>query len=309
MLKVIYDLSQFNPSTQPLVTIGTFDGVHAGHKQVIQRLVENAQEQNVESMLITFEPHPREALGLGKIALLSLLEEKIKLLESTDLDFLLVLPFTHEFSQLTAMDFIHEYLVKRMNISGIILGYDHKFGNKREGSIELLKEELLPLGIGVEEIPAQAVDSIIVSSTKIRNALTLGNPEEANRLLGYNYAFEGKVVHGLKNGRMLGYPTANLQPTSPSKLIPGKGVYAVQCFVHEMVYKGMMNIGMRPTLDGLQEVIEVHFLDFNSDIYGATVRVELHERIRDEQKFKGLTELKEQLARDEKHVRSTFLLS
>lgn len=309
MLEVIQDLSKFKPSTKPLVTIGTFDGVHAGHMQVIQRLVENAQAQNVESMLITFDPHPREALGLGKIALLSLLGEKIKLLESTDLDFLLVLPFTREFSELSALEFIHEYLVKQLNISGIILGYDHKFGNKREGGIELLKQELLPLGVGVEEIPAQAVDSIIVSSTKIRHALTLGNPKEANRLLGYNYAFEGKVVHGLKNGRMLGYPTANLEPTSPSKLIPGKGVYAVQCFVNNLQCKGMMNIGIRPTLDGLQEVIEVHLLDFNSDIYGATVRVELHERIRDEQKFSSLNELKEQLARDEKHVRSTFLLS
>ncbi|MFM7723210.1 MAG: riboflavin biosynthesis protein RibF, partial [Bacteroidota bacterium] len=251
----------------------------------------------------------REALGLGKIVLLSLLGEKIKLLESTDLDFLLVLPFTREFSELSALEFIHEYLIKQLNISGIILGYDHKFGNKREGGIELLKQELLPLGVGVEEIPAQAVDSIIVSSTKIRHALTLGNPKEANRLLGYNYAFEGKVVHGLKNGRMLGYPTANLEPTSPSKLIPGRGVYAVQCFVNNLQFKGMMNIGIRPTLDGLQEVIEVHLLDFNSDIYGATVRVELHERIRDEQKFSSLNELKEQLARDEKHVRSTFLLS
>lgn len=309
MLKVIQDLSKFKPSTKPLVTIGTFDGVHAGHKQVIQRLVENAQSQNVESMLITFDPHPREALGLGKIALLSLLGEKIKLLESTDLDFLLVLPFTREFSELSALEFIHEYLVKQLDISGIILGYDHKFGNKREGSIELLKQELVPLGIGVEEIPAQAVDSIIVSSTKIRHALTLGNPEEAKRLLGYNYAFEGMVVHGLKNGRMLGYPTANLQPSSPSKLIPGKGVYAVHCFVNNIQCKGMMNIGIRPTLDGLQEVIEVHLLDFNSDIYGATVRVELHERIRDEQKFNGLNELKEQLSRDEKHVRSTFLFA
>lgn len=292
-----------------MVTIGTYDGVHAGHKQVIQRLVENARDQNVESMLITFDPHPREALGLGKIALLSLLSEKIKLLQSTALDYLLVLPFTREFSELSALEFIHEHLVKQLDISGIILGYDHKFGNKREGSIELLKQELIPLGIGVEEIPAQAVDSIIVSSTKIRNALTLGNPEEANRLLGYHYAFEGKVVHGLKNGRMLGYPTANLQPTSPSKLIPGKGVYAVQCFVNDVQHKGMMNIGMRPTLDGLQEVIEVHLLDFNSDIYGATVRIEMHERIRNEQKFKGLNELKEQLANDEKHVRNTFLLS
>jgi riboflavin kinase/FMN adenylyltransferase len=165
------------------------------------------------------------------------------------------------------------------------------------------------LGIGVEEIPAQAVDSIIVSSTKIRNALSKGNLKEANRLLGYNYAFEGKVVHGLKNGRKIGYPSANLEPISTAKLIPGKGVYAVQCCVNDEQYKGMMNIGRRPTLNGLEEVIEVHIFDFNADIYGARVRVELHEKIRDEQKYKDLNELKEQLARDEIQVRSTFLPS
>ena len=240
MLKVIYDLAQFKPSTKPLVTIGTYDGVHSGHKQVIQRLVESAKEQGVESMLITFDPHPREALGLGNISLLSLLEEKVKLLESTDLDYLLVLPFTHEFSQLSAREFIHEYLVKTIKISGIILGYDHKFGNKREGTIELLKQELNPLGVDVEEIPAQAVDSIIVSSTKIRTALVAGNTMEANRLLGYHYAFEGTVVHGFKNGRKLGYPTANLLPNSPSKLIPGKGVYTVICSFDESKHQGMM---------------------------------------------------------------------
>jgi riboflavin kinase/FMN adenylyltransferase len=294
---------------RPLVTIGTYDGVHSGHKEVIRRLVESAKDQGVDSMLITLDPHPKEALGLGNISLLSLLEEKVKLLEATDLDYLLILPFTQEFSQLTAMVFIHEYLVKRIEISGIILGYDHKFGNNREGGIELLMQELLPLGIGVEEIPAQAVDSIIVSSTKIRNALSKGNLKEANRLLGYNYAFEGKVVHGLKNGRKIGYPSANLEPISTAKLIPGKGVYAVQCCVNDEQYKGMMNIGRRPTLNGLEEVIEVHIFDFNADIYGARVRVELHEKIRDEQKYKDLNELKEQLARDEIQVRSTFLPS
>jgi riboflavin kinase/FMN adenylyltransferase len=294
---------------RPLVTIGTYDGVHSGHKEVIRRLVESAKDQGVDSMLITLDPHPKEALGLGNISLLSLLEEKVKLLEATDLDYLLILPFTQEFSQLTAMVFIHEYLVKRIEISGIILGYDHKFGNNREGGIELLMQELLPLGIGVEEIPAQAVDSIIVSSTKIRNALSKGNLKEANRLLGYTYAFEGKVVHGLKNGRKIGYPSANLEPISTAKLIPGKGVYAVQCCVNDEQYKGMMNIGRRPTLNGLEEVIEVHIFDFNADIYGARVRVELHEKIRDEQKYKDLNELKEQLARDEIQVRSTFLPS
>lgn len=307
MLKVIYDLALFKPSTKPLVTIGTYDGVHSGHKQVIQRLVESAKEQGVESMLITFDPHPREALGLGNISLLSLLDEKVKLLEATDLDYLLVLPFTQQFSQLSAREFIHEYLVKTIKISGIILGYDHKFGNKREGTIELLEQELNPLGVGVEEIPAQAVDSIIVSSTKIRTALVAGNTMEANRLLGYHYAFEGTVVHGFQNGRKIGYPTANLLPNSPSKLIPGKGVYTVICSFDDSKHQGMMNIGTRPTLNGLQEVIEVHIFDFNSDIYGAKVHVELHERLRDEQKFENLHELQEQLTKDEANARRTFL--
>lgn len=308
-MKVIHNLLQFRPSTKPLVTIGTFDGVHSGHKQVLLRLVESARNQNVESMLITFDPHPREALGFGKLALLSLLEEKIRLLESTNLDYLLVLPFTKEFSKLTALEFIHEYLVKRLDISGIILGYDHKFGNKREGGIELLRQEFEPLAIGVEEISAQAVDSIIVSSTKIRNALITGNSTEANRLLGYNYSFEGQVVHGAKKGRTFGYPTANLRPTSASKLIPGQGVYAVKCHFNGQSHWGMMNIGLRPTLAGEQEVIEVHVLDFNADIYDTTVRIEMHDRLRNEQRFRDLNELKEQLSKDEAHVRRTFLLS
>jgi riboflavin kinase/FMN adenylyltransferase len=306
-MTVLNDIHQLPSSFRPFVTIGTFDGVHRGHKKVIQRLVERAQEQGVASMLITFDPHPREALGLGKIALLTDLEEKIALLKETALDYLLVIPFTQAFSQLTAKEFIDQYLVKRLNISGIILGYDHKFGNRREGNIDLLRHELEPLGIAVEEISAQAVDEIIISSTKIRHALSSGNPFEAMRLLGYPYSFEGVVVHGAKNGRLIGFPTANLAPNSASKVIPGTGVYAVQCTLDDQPFLGMMNHGSRPTVDGIKEVVEVHFLDFNSDIYGRTVRVQLYDRIRDEQKFNGLNELKEQLVKDEAYVRRRFM--
>lgn len=307
IMKVFYDLSELNITSNPLVTIGTFDGVHLGHKQVIEKMVQMARKKGVECMLITFDPHPREALGLGEISLLSILEEKILLLQETELDFLLVVPFTKEFSQLTALDFIHQYLVQRLAISGVILGYDHKFGNNREGNIGLLRRELSPQGIEVVEISAQAVDSIIVSSTKIRNALSSGNPKEANRLLGYHYSFVGTVVHGAKNGRTLSYPTANLELRSCSKLIPGQGVYAVKCEIAASSYWGMMNIGIRPTLHGIKEVIEVHILDFNSDIYGSEVRVFMHDRIRNERKFNTLNELKEQLSQDEAHLRHYFL--
>ena len=303
-MKVLRDIQHLPPLNRPLVTIGTFDGVHLGHKQVLSQLVQEARKNGVDSLLITFDPHPRQALGLGEIALLSLLEEKLNLLSETGLDYVLVIPFTLAFSQKSAIEFIHEYLLESLTISGIFLGYDHKFGNKREGSVVLLKRELEPMGIQVREIPAHAVDSITISSTKIRNFLIQGNAAEANQLLGYAYSFSGKVGHGEKRGRTLGFPTANIEIEDPSKLLPGRGVYAVRCGIGKSAHFGMMNIGQRPTVGGMHQTIEVYVLNFNRDIYGEIVEITVLEKIRDERSFSSLEALKEQLTRDEALVRT-----
>ena len=211
----------------PLVTLGTYDGVHVGHRMILTQLIQKAAEASKDSMLITFDPHPRQALGLGEVSLLSTLDEKIELLEQTGLDYLMVLPFTKEFSNQSATEFINRVLIEQLNISEIILGYDHKFGHNREGDVHLLANILGKTGRLVTEIPAQDVDEIIVSSTKIRTALVQGDLEGANRLLGYQYQIQGKVVAGNKLGKTIGFPTANIEPTTSSKLIPGDGVYAV----------------------------------------------------------------------------------
>ena len=292
---------------RPIITLGTYDGVHVGHRMILTQLIQKAAEASKDSMLITFDPHPRQALGLGEVSLLSTLDEKIELLAKTGLDYLLVLPFTKDLSSQSATEFINRVLIEQLNISEIILGYDHKFGHNREGDVHLLANILGKTGRLVTEIPAQDVDEIIVSSTKIRTALVQGDLETANRLLGYQYQIQGKVVAGNQLGRTIGFPTANIEPTTPSKLIPGDGVYAVKFRVNERPYLGMMNIGIRPTVsNSTHRVIEVHVLDFNADIYGEFVRITVCKRIRGEQVFSGLEALTEQLKKDEVDSRSFF---
>lgn len=307
MMKVLTSLSALPILRNPIVTLGTYDGVHIGHRSILTKLINKAKETGKDSMLITFDPHPRQALGLGEISLLSTLEEKVELLSNTGLNYLLVLPFTKEFSNQGARDFISNVLIDQLNISEIMLGYDHKFGHNREGDVQLLAEVLTKTNRFVTEIPAQDVDEIIVSSTKIRAALIQGEVERANRLLGYNYQIKGKVVAGNQLGRTIGFPTANIEPTNPSKLIPGDGVYAVKFMVKDSTHIGMMNIGVRPTVSNSQQrVIEVHLFDFNADIYGESVRITVCTHIRGEQVFSGLEALTEQLKKDEVDSRRFF---
>jgi riboflavin kinase/FMN adenylyltransferase len=307
MMKVLTSLSNLPILQNPIVTLGTYDGVHIGHRTILTQLINKAKETGKDSMLITFDPHPRQALGLGEVSLLSTLEEKTNLLSDTGLDYLLILPFTKEFSAQGANDFISNVLIDQLNISEIMLGYDHKFGHNREGDVHLLADVLTKTGRFVTEIPAQDVDEIIVSSTKIRTALIEGEIQTANRLLGYNYQVNGKVVAGNQLGRTIGFPTANIELINTSKLIPGNGVYAVELTVKGIPYHGMMNIGIRPTVDHSQNrVIEVHLFDFNSDIYGESVTITLHNHLRREQVFSGLEALTEQLKKDEVNSRRYF---
>ena len=307
MMKVLTSLSALPILRNPIVTLGTYDGVHIGHKTILTQLINKAKETGKDSMLITFDPHPRQALGLGEISLLSTLEEKINLLSETGLDYLLILPFTKEFSTQGATEFITNVLIDQLNISEIMLGYDHKFGHNREGDVHLLADVLTKTGRFVTEIPAQDVDEIIVSSTKIRTALIKGEIQTANRLLGYNYQVSGKVVLGNQLGRTIGFPTANIELTNTSKLIPGDGVYAVKLTAEGITHHGMMNIGIRPTVSNSQNrVIEVHLFDFNSDIYGGAVTISLCHRLRGEQTFSGIEALTEQLKKDEVDSRRYF---
>ncbi|MFM7566605.1 MAG: bifunctional riboflavin kinase/FAD synthetase [Flavobacteriales bacterium] len=303
-MNLIYGIDSLPPLAHPMVTIGTFDGVHEGHKKILHSLCEKAKSKGVDSMLITFEPHPRKALGLENLSMLSVSDEKMERLNSLPLDYVLVLPFTKAFSELSAATFIQTYLIDRLNISEIVLGYDHKFGNQREGNVELLKEILEPKGIEVTEIPAQNVDEIIISSTKIRKALAAGDLQTANRLLGYSYSLQGNVVLGNQKGRTLGFPTANIALSNEEKLIPGRGVYLVDVALQGTLKWGMMNIGIRPTLTEDEKItLEVHLLDFNADIYGEEVRVRFLEKIREEFVFSGPEALIEQLKKDEALVR------
>jgi riboflavin kinase/FMN adenylyltransferase len=307
MMKVLTSLSALPILRNPIVTLGTYDGVHIGHKTILTQLINKAKETGKDSMLITFDPHPRQALGLGEISLLSTLEEKINLLSETGLDYLLILPFTKEFSTQGATEFITNVLIDQLNISEIMLGYDHKFGHNREGDVHLLADVLTKTGRFVTEIPAQDVDEIIVSSTKIRTALIEGEIQTANRLLDYNYQVSGKVVLGNQLGRTIGFPTANIELTNTSKLIPSDGVYAVKLTVEGITHHGMMNIGIRPTVSNSQNrVIEVHLFDFNSDIYGESVTITVCNHLRREQVFSGIEALTEQLKKDEVNSRRYF---
>ncbi len=306
-MKVLSSLSALPVLRNPCVTLGTYDGVHVGHHMILKQLIHRAAETSKDSMLITFDPHPRQALGLGNVSLLTPLDEKIELLAKTGLDYLLVLPFTKEFSNQNATDFINRVLIQELNISEIILGYDHKFGHNREGDVHLLGNVLGKSGRLVTEIPAQDVDEIIVSSTRIRSALIQGDIETANRLLGYPYQINGKVVMGNQLGKTVGFPTANIELTNHSKLVPGNGVYAVKLRLKNRTHLGMMNIGVRPTVSNSRHrVIEVHLFDFNEDFYGESVSITIYNHIRMEQAFSGLEALTEQLKKDEINSRSFF---
>jgi riboflavin kinase/FMN adenylyltransferase len=299
-MKVYQGLEQFKPVKNAVVTQGTFDGVHSGHRQILKKLKELARQIDGETVLLTFFPHPRTVLypGEEEVKQLTTLDEKIALLSEMKIGHLVVLPFTHEFSQMTSLQFIKDVLVDSIGTKQLVIGYDHRFGKNREGTFEHLKEFAGLYGFEVQEIPEKDIDDVAISSTRIRNALNEGDVATANKYLESYYSLSGKVERGKQLGRQLGFPTANIKVADESKLVPADGVYAVNVTVDEMPYKGMMNIGFRPTVDGLNHALEVHIFDFENDIYDKTVKISFIHRIRDEMKFGGIEDLKNQLQID-----------
>ena len=304
MLKVIQSISNFTSEEQTYVTIGTFDGVHFGHQKIIEKLVNEAKKANKKSVLLTFFPHPRMVLQKdASLELINTIDERSALLERTGLDYLIIHPFSKEFSRTTALEFVRDILVNQLNISKLIIGYDHHFGKNREGNITQLTEYSHLYGFKVEEIPAQDIDDVSVSSTKIRRALASGNLKTANNYLGYNFMLNGNVINGKQLGGRIGYPTANIDVKENYKLIPKTGVYVVKSNIDNKTIFGMMNIGNRPTVNGNHQTIEVHFFDFNQDLYHQNLTIELIYFLRDEEKFDSIDSLIHQLKKDEHTAR------
>ena len=320
-MQVHRDLEQLPHFNNAVVTIGTFDGVHLGHQQIIAQLNEEAAKVNGETVIITFHPHPRKVVhDRPAIHILSTLNEKIALLEAKGIHHLVVIPFTGTFANQSAEDYIQDFLFEKFHPHTVIIGYDHRFGKGRSGDYHLLEEHGKRLGFLVKEIPEHVLNDITISSTRIREALLKSDLATANEYLGYDYFFEGLVVDGNKLGRTLGYPTANLHVQDKEKLVPGNGIYVVEAELveklqatssklsanHNTRFKGMMSIGIRPTINGKDRVIEVNLFDFNADIYGKTLRVYMRKYLREELKFNSLEELTDQLAIDKENSLSFF---
>ena len=299
-MKVYTSIEEFQNVDRPIVTTGTFDGVHFGHRKIIDRLKQVAQNCDGETVLLTFSPHPRMVLFPDDqdLKLLNTIEEKKQLLEKAGVQHLIVHSFTKEFSRISSINFVRDVLVNKLNTHKLVIGYNHHFGRNREGSFEHLQEFAPLYGFDVEEIPVQLLDNMGVSSTKIRKALFQGNVETAAEYLGYKYQLSGTVVKGNAIGRTIGFPTANLKLVDAKKIIPNDGVYAVWVTVDGVSYKGMMNIGKKPTINNLTRTLEVHLLEFEQDIYRKRIIIQFVKRIRDEIAFQELSELKEQLEKD-----------
>ncbi len=308
-MKVHTDLNNFS-AINPVVTIGTFDGVHLGHKKVIKRLQELAKDVNGETVIFTFYPHPRLVLNThnDELRLINTLEEKKKLLEAAGVDHLVIYPFTKEFSKLSYTDFVENILVGQIGMKSLVVGYDHKFGHKRKGTYEDLKVYADKLNFNIEQLEVLNVDTIDVSSTKIRQALAEGDIQTTNKYLGHRYFIKGIVVDGKKLGHEIGFPTANIDPQESYKLVPKDGVYAVKVEIDEVMYTGMLNIGFRPTVNHQMDnrSIEVNIFDFDQNIYYKSISIHFYKRIRNEQMFKGIDALKEQLAKDKETVLELF---
>lgn len=306
LLKTYTNIKEYNKA-KSIVTIGTFDGVHFGHKKILEKIIQSSRDLNCESVVLTFFPHPRMVLqDNSTIQLLNTVDEKTKLLEQAGIDNLIIHPFDQEFSRLTAEEFVSKILVDQLNIQKIVIGHDHRFGRNRTADINDLIVFGNEYGFEVEQISAQEINENAVSSTKIRNAILEGNIILANNYLGYNYSFTGTVVQGKQLGRTIGFPTANISIKENYKLIPKNGVYIVKSSYDSKTIFGIMNIGTRPTVDGTTRTIEVYFLDFDTEIYNETLTVEILEFIRDEQKFDSLDALKNQIQIDKDQAIAFF---
>ncbi|HNX55696.1 MAG TPA: bifunctional riboflavin kinase/FAD synthetase [Prolixibacteraceae bacterium] len=308
-MKIHRDLENFK-AKNPVVTIGTFDGVHLGHRKIISRLQELARAVDGESVIFTFDPHPRKVVAPSEtnLRLLTSLDEKISLFERAGIDHLVVYPFTLEFAQLSYEQFVEQILVGKIHTKSLVVGYDHKFGKGRAGDFDLLKSCADRLGFQIEKLDVLLINESNVSSTKIREAIQLGDFETANAYLGYQFTLHGTVVEGQKIGRTINYPTANVDTSDPDKIIPGYGVYAVRVSVRNQEYRGMLNIGSRPTVNHNADhrTVEVNILDFDDDIYGEPIEVVFYHKLREEQKFASLDALKEQLAKDRVNTNAFF---
>ncbi len=302
-MKIHQGLENFPNIKNAIVTSGTFDGVHLGHLKILRRLKEITEACNGESVLITFWPHPRLVLQPDyNLKLLTDFDEKVRLLEKFGIDHLVVIPFTKAFSKLSSEAFVEEILIKKINTKKLVIGFNHHFGRNREGSFEYLMQHADKYGFDIEEIERQDVAQIGVSSTKIRKALKRGEVDVAAKLLGRNHSLTGKVIHGNKNGKKIGFATANIVINDPYKLVPVDGVYAVKVLYDGEEFDGMLNIGHRPTIKDNNKTIEVHIFDFTKDIYEEELKIAFVKRIRDEMKFVGLGALKQQLKKDKKEV-------
>ena len=303
VLNVFPSISEFNSTKKTIVTIGTFDGVHIGHQKIIEKLIQETKKADCESLILTFFPHPKMVLnGSSSIKLLNTINEKSSLLEKMGLDNLVVHPFDKKFSNLSAEEFVKTILVDSFNLKKIIIGYDHRFGNNRAANIDDLISFGKKYDFEVEQISAQEIDSVSVSSTKIRDAITDGNMIIANEFLGYDYILSGKIITGKQLGRTIGFPTANIKIEENYKLIPKNGVYIVKSHLQEKTVFGIMNIGLNPTVNGEDLSIEVHFLDFEADLYNKNITVSVIARIRDEQKFTSIDLLKAQIQEDKNYA-------
>lgn len=301
-MNVYKNLQELPAFPNAVITIGTFDGVHQGHMQIIRQLKEAAARVNGTAVVITFDPHPKQVVASDKkpIFILNTPSEKYELLHKNGIGHIVVVPFDTDFANQPALGYIRNFLVGRFHPHTIIIGYDHRFGKNREGDYRLLENEATTGNFTVQEIPPHVLQDVTISSTRIREALLAGDVETAEQFLGYPYFFSGMVMEGKKLGRTIGYPTANVSIADREKLVPGDGVYAVSAEIEGKtgLFPGMMNIGYRPTVDGKHRTIEVHLFDFTDDIYGKKMTIVLRKRLRDEIKFSNLDALKEQLARD-----------
>ena len=305
----ITDISTFTSPKPTVITIGTFDGVHLGHQKIINKVVESARRENLLATIFTFFPHPRMIVQHdNSLKLIHTLSEKKEALKALGVDLLIVQPFNEEFANLTAEDFVHKLLVERLNAKKVIIGYDHRFGKGRTADIKDMERFGEQYGFAVEEIPVEEINEVSVSSTAIRNALLSGKIDIAERYLAAPYSLTGTVVHGMKLGRSIGYPTANIVVDDKYKLIPKDGVYAVYSLINQQKVYGMMSIGKNPTIEGKGSSIEVHFFDFNNDIYDQQITIYFIKYLREEQKFDSIELLKQQIANDERAARKAIAL-
>ncbi|WP_159302868.1 bifunctional riboflavin kinase/FAD synthetase [Maribacter litoralis] len=295
----VRNISKYKEEHPTVMTIGTFDGVHIGHLKILNKIINHAKSTELKSSVLTFFPHPRMVLQKdANIKLLNTIEEKINILERLGLDVLIIHPFTKEFSRLTATEFVRDILVNTLNTKKVIIGYDHRFGRNRTANINDLVTFGNTYDFSVDEIPAQEIDDVSVSSTKIRKALEDGDIETANNYLGYDYMLTGTIIKGKGIGKQLGYPTANLSIAEDYKLIPKNGAYVVNSVINGKTVYGMMNIGFNPTVNGTKKSIEVNFFNFDADLYNLKIQVNILVRLRDEHKFETVDALKTQLAKD-----------